>query len=205
MYICSFLPKTLLRLSATVTSTLVNVQMQAYVVIYDWGDEHSKCGDTNCHGYLFLIHTLHAYVHTYIRTYVCVLCLYTYVRMYAFVLYARIYVCTHVCTLYFHSRPMINQKYEEKTCGEGPNLTVVLEDDQCLVDLCNSCLVSDVQQVEHYSPNTMCTRKLQQNMYVRTIYMYVCTYIHTFMYVRMYIQCHAIHACVFTYPSCAYV
>ena len=77
------------------------------------------------------------YVCMYIRTYV-----------HAHTLYIR--KCGHV---HMHMsvppglygcRPMINEKLEDKTCGDGPNLRAVLEDDQCLVELCNGCLVSTV-------------------------------------------------------------
>lgn len=38
-------------------------------------------------------------------------------------------------------RPLINQKYEDKTCGEGPNLAVMLDDDHYLLSLGQESLV----------------------------------------------------------------
>ena len=74
-----------------------------------------------------------------------------------------------ICRVYFTPvfciRPLINQKYEEKTCGEGPNLAVMLDDDHWLTSLGRESLV---------------------RMYVR-MYVSACVYVH------MYIQCVALY------------
>ena len=41
----------------------------------------------------------------------------------------------------FCVRPLINQKYEDKTCGEGPNLALMLDDDHYLTSLGRDSLV----------------------------------------------------------------
>ena len=61
--------------------------------------------------------------------------------------YVRMYVRMYftICRVYFTPvlciRPLINQKYEEKTCGEGPNLAVMLDDDHWLTSLGRESLV----------------------------------------------------------------
>lgn len=44
---------------------------------------------------------------------------------------------------YFNAftRPIINKKIEEKTCGEGPNLAEVLEDDNYMVETIQKIMV----------------------------------------------------------------
>lgn len=42
----------------------------------------------------------------------------------------------------FSFRPIINNKFEEKTCGEGPSLTIMFEDDRHLQALILSIRVS---------------------------------------------------------------
>ena len=40
-----------------------------------------------------------------------------------------------------HYRPLINQKFEEKTCGQGPSLFAVFDDDTKLQELSDSIQV----------------------------------------------------------------
>ena len=40
------------------------------------------------------------------------------------------------------NRPLINQKFEEKTCGQGPSLVAVFDDDTQLQELSNKIQVS---------------------------------------------------------------
>ena len=40
-----------------------------------------------------------------------------------------------------HSRPLINRKPEEKTCGEGPSLEAIFDDDTHLQDISASIQV----------------------------------------------------------------
>jgi len=40
-----------------------------------------------------------------------------------------------------HCRPLINQKFEEKTCGQGPSLSTVFDDDTKLQELSDSIQV----------------------------------------------------------------
>lgn len=58
----------------------------------------------------------------------------------------------------FCARPLINQKYEDKTCGEGPNLALMLDDDHYLASLGEDSLV-------------------------RTLYVFVYVHIRVHMYV----------------------
>ncbi|XP_065911794.1 dynein axonemal heavy chain 6-like [Dysidea avara] len=56
----------------------------------------------------------------------------------------------------FHSftRPLINQKFEEKTCGQGPSLFAVFDDDTKLQELSDSiqaCLSSGYKLAEEYA------------------------------------------------------
>lgn len=56
----------------------------------------------------------------------------------------------------FHSftRPLINQKFEEKTCGQGPSLVAVFDDDtqlQELADKIQGCLHAGYKLAEEYS------------------------------------------------------
>ena len=39
-------------------------------------------------------------------------------------------------------RPIINGKFEDKTCGEGPSLATMFDDDRHLQDLVNTIRVS---------------------------------------------------------------
>ena len=50
--------------------------------------------------------------------------------------------CRFYCTSVLCARPLINLKYEEKTCGEGPNLALMLDDDHYLASLGQESLVS---------------------------------------------------------------
>lgn len=49
--------------------------------------------------------------------------------------------------VYVNSRPLINSKVEEKTCGEGPSLECIFEDDAHLSGLCQNI------QVDIYNHN----------------------------------------------------
>ena len=48
-------------------------------------------------------------------------------------------------------RPMINKKLEDKTCGDGPSLAVVFEDDIELMDVHQEIQVSDMKRIYMYS------------------------------------------------------
>ena len=93
------------------------------------------------------------------------------------------YVCMYftICRVYFTPvlciRPLINQKYEEKTCGEGPNLAVMLDDDHWLTSLGRESLVCMYVSACVYV-----------RMYIRR---WMAWWKHT--YVRMYIQCVALY------------
>lgn len=41
----------------------------------------------------------------------------------------------------FHCRPLINEKLEEKDCGDGPKLEVIFEDDDQLKQLQHEIIV----------------------------------------------------------------
>ena len=51
-------------------------------------------------------------------------------------------------------RPIINRKFEEKTCGDGPNLDVMFDDDQHLKNLeakCRECLNAAFNAAQQYA------------------------------------------------------
>ena len=53
-----------------------------------------------------------------------------------------------------HKRPIINRKFEEKTCGEGPKLEIMFEDDQHLKNLevkCRECLNAAFNAAQLYA------------------------------------------------------
>ena len=49
--------------------------------------------------------------------------------------YKNVLVKNHLC------RPIINGKFEEKTCGEGPSLSTMFDDDRHLQGLVNNIRV----------------------------------------------------------------
>jgi dynein heavy chain len=54
----------------------------------------------------------------------------------------------------YHLRPIINRKFEEKTCGEGPKLMIMFDDDQHLKNLeakCRECLNAAFNAAQQYA------------------------------------------------------
>jgi hypothetical protein len=52
------------------------------------------------------------------------------------------------------TRPIINRKFEEKTCGEGPKLEIMFDDDQHLKNLeakCRECLNAAFNAAQQYA------------------------------------------------------
>ncbi len=52
------------------------------------------------------------------------------------------------------TRPIINRKFEEKTCGEGPKLDVMFDDDQNLKNIenkCRECLAAAFNAAQQYA------------------------------------------------------
>ena len=45
------------------------------------------------------------------------------------------------------TRPIINNKFEEKTCGDGPQLSAMFDDDRHLQKIIHNIRVSSVQQL----------------------------------------------------------
>ena len=81
-------------------------------------------------------------------------------------------------------RPLINQKYEEKTCGEGPNLTVMLDDDHWLTSLGRESLVCMYVSACVYV-----------RMYIQCVALYVRMSVWVYTYIHMCV-CVCVSQCV---------